>query len=177
MLMERLSVSLDQDSLNIIEQYLPKYQGSKADIIRRALQCLNDTENVRKKASLENIKAYVEYLANMEHVIVDIALWKAICNEIGRGTEEFWEEVYAIGQEHQKEYFDRGIKNIQNILEFLEKTNAFKLNIDSENSYTLILAVSESSKFIKTFLEGFFNNYPRKVEIAEEYKKIRVRVI
>ena len=49
MLMERLSVSLDQDSLNIIEQYLPKYQGSKADIIRRALQCLRDIENVRKK--------------------------------------------------------------------------------------------------------------------------------
>ncbi len=33
----------------------------------------------------------------MEHVIVDIALWKAICNEIGEGTEEFWKEVYKIG--------------------------------------------------------------------------------
>jgi len=175
--MERLSVSLDKESLSIIEKYLPKYQGSKADLIRRALHYLDHNEEVQKKTSMENIDAYVEFLANMEHVMVDIAIWKAIFTEIGKGTDEFWDEVFKIGGEHQTEYFDRGMKNISDILKYIEKTNVYKLNIDSPNSYTLILAVSESSKFVKTFFEGFFNKFPRKVEIVEEYKKIRIRVI
>jgi len=36
----------------------------------------------------------------MEHVIVDIAHWKAIFSEIGEDSEEFWDEVYKIGEEH-----------------------------------------------------------------------------
>ena len=175
-LMERLSVSLDEESLSIIQKYLPKYRGSKADIIRRALQYLKEYEETQEKAPLENIEAYIDYLAKMEHVIVDIAHWKAIFSEIGEGSEEFWDEVYKIGEEHRKEYYDKGIKNIQQILEYVEKTNWYKLNIDSENSYTLILSVSEASKFVTTFFKGLFKHYTRDVEIVEEHKKIRINI-
>ena len=77
----------------------------------------------------------------------------------------------------RKIFFDSSKKDIKTILEFIEKTNVFKLNIDSENSFTLILTVSETCKFLKTFFQGFFKNYPRDVEITEEYKKIRIRII
>ena len=119
---------------------------------------------------------YIDYLASMEHVIVDIAHWKAIFSEIGEDSEEFWDEVYKIGEEHRKEYYDKGIKNIQQILEYVEKTNWYKLNIDSENSYTLILSVSEASKFVTTFFKGLFKHYARDVEIIEEHKKIRINI-
>ena len=174
--MERLSVSLDEESLSIIEKYLPKYRGSKADIIRRALQYLKEYEETQEKTPLTTIRIYIEYLAQMEHVIVDIAHWKAIFSEIGEGSEEFWDEVYKIGEEHRKEYSDRGIKNIQKVLEYIEKTNWFKLNVDSEYSFTLILTVSEAGRFVKTFLEGFFKNYSRDVEIVGEHKKIRINI-
>jgi hypothetical protein len=175
--MERLSVSLDKESLDIINKYIPKYQGSKANIIRRALQILNGYEKTIDRISTESIEAYIEYLAKMEHLIIDIAHCKAIFTEIGEGSEKFWNEVYHIGEEHRKEFFDRGIKNIRDILKYFEKTNWYQLNIDTEYSYTLILTISESSKFIKTFFMGFFNNYSRRIEIQEEYKKIRIRVI
>ncbi len=41
------------------------------------------------------------------------------------------------------------------------------MNADSENSFTLILAVSETAKFVKMFFDGVFKNYPKKVEIVE----------
>ena len=156
LLMERLSVSLNDESLSIIEKYLQKYSRSKADIIRRALQYLKEYEETQEKTPLATIRIYIEYLAQMEHVIVDIAHWKAIFSEIGEDSEEFWDEVYKIGEEHRKEYYDKGIKNIQQILEYVEKTNWYKLNIDSENSYTLILSVSEARKFVTTFFKGLF---------------------
>jgi len=176
-MVERLSISLNNESSNIIKKYLPKYKGSKADLIRRALIYLDKYEGIQNNISLEIIETYIDYLGKMEHVIVDISHWKAIFNEIGEGSDCFWDEVYRIGEDHRKEYYDKGIKNIRKILEFIEKTNWYKLKVDSEDYFTLILTVSEASKFITSFLSGLFKNYPRKVEVIEEGKKIRVRVV
>ena len=176
-MVERLSVSLNNESSNIIKKYLPKYKGSKADLIRRALIYLDKYEGIQDNISLEIIETYIDFLGKMEHVIVDISHWKAIFNEIGEGSDDFWNEVYRIGEDHRKEYYDKGIKNIRKILEFIEKTNWYKLKVDSEEYFTLILTVSEASKFITRFLSGLFKNYHRKVEVIEEGKKIRVRVV
>jgi len=176
-IMERLSVSLDEESQEIIKNYLPKYKGSKANLIRRALEHLKDHEEIQKKVDFDDIKIYIDFLARMEHVIVDIAHWKAIFSEIDKGSEKFWNEVYDIGVEHWKEYSDKGLINIQKILEYVEKTNWYKLNVDSETSFTLILSVSEASKFVSTFFKGFFSRHSRTIEITEEFKKIRIRVV
>lgn len=174
--MERLSVSLDEKSLTFLKRYLSKYNTSKADILRRALQCLDNVEEATEEVPLENIRVYIDYLAKMEHVIVDIAHWRAIFSEIGEGSEGFWDEVYKIGEEHRKEYHDKGLREVRQILEYVEKTNWYKLSVDSENSYTLILAASEAGRFVKTFFEGFFKDFPKNVEITEEHKKIRINI-
>ena len=75
--MERLSISLDDESQDIIKKYLPKYKGSKANLVRRALEYLKNHEEIQKKVTFEDIEIYIDYLASMEHVIVDIAHWKA----------------------------------------------------------------------------------------------------
>jgi len=175
--MERLSVSLDDESVNTIKKYLPKYKESKANLIRRALQHLKDYEELQEKTPFENIGIYVDYLAKMEHVIVDIAHWKAIFSEIGEGSPQFWEEVYQIGVEHWKEYYDKGIKNIQKVLEYVEKTNWYQLSKDSDDSYTLILTVTEAGKFVTMFFKGFFSRHSRDIEVTLEYKKIRIRIL
>ena len=175
--MERLSVSLNQESIDIIKEFLPKYKGSKANLIRRALETLKAHEKMQSKVPISTIETYVDYLASMEHIIVDIAHWKSIFSEIDKGSEKFWQEVFDIGAQHWKEYHDKGIKNIQKILEYVEITNWYKLNSDSETSFTLTLTVSEASKFIATFFQGFFSRYPREIEVNQEYKKIRIRAI
>jgi len=174
--MRRICANFDNESLNILETYQAKYKGSTANLIRRALQCLKICEEMQEKAPREYIQAYIDYLAKMEHVIVDIAHWKVIFSEIGEGSEKFWDEIYKIGEEHLKEYQDKGLKTVRQMLEYVEKTNWYRLSIDSENNFTLILVVSEAGKFVKKFFEGLFKNYPRKLEIIEEYKKIRIRI-
>ena len=112
----------------------------------------------------------------MEHVIVDIAHWRTILSEIGEGSETFWDEIRKIGEAHTREYYDKGIRSVKEILENIEKKNWYMLNVDSEDSYTLILTVSEAGRFVRIFFEGFFKSYPRNVEIIEEHKKIRIIV-
>jgi hypothetical protein len=174
--MDRLSVSLNDKSIAIIQKYLTKYDTSQADVIRRALTLMNVIEGPAEKVSVDNILTYIDYLGNKEHLILDIAHWKSIFIEIGDGSKKFWDDIYKTGDFHRKEYFDKGIRDIQQILQYIEKANWFTLKEDSKNSYTLILATSESVRFIKTFFEGFFSNYPQKVEITEENMKIRINV-
>jgi len=137
---------------------------------------MNVIEGPAEKISVDNILTYIDYLGNKEHLILDIAHWKSIFIEIGDGSKKFWDDIYKTGDFHRKEYFDKGIRDIQQILQYIEKANWFTLKEDSKNSYTLILAISESVRFIKTFFEGFFSNYPQKVEITEENMKIRINV-
>lgn len=174
--MRRICANFDDESLAILETYQAKYKGSTANLLRKALQCLKICEELQEKAPQEYIQAYVDYLAKMEHVILDIAHWKVIFSEIGEGSGEFWGEIHRVGVEHLREYQDKGLRTVRQILEYVEKTNWYKLSIDSENNFTLILTVSEASKFVKTFFEGLFKNYSRKVEIIEELKKIRIRL-
>ncbi|RLI63049.1 MAG: hypothetical protein DRO67_06365, partial [Candidatus Asgardarchaeum californiense] len=106
--MKRISANFDDESLAILEKYQAKYKGSMSNLLRRALQCLKICEELQEKAPREYIQAYVDYLAKMEHVIVDIAHWKTIFSEIGEGSEEFWDKIRRIGEEHLKEYQDKG---------------------------------------------------------------------
>ena len=121
--MRRLCAYFDDESLEIIDKYIEKYKGSTASLLRKALLCLKSHEEAEEKVSWESIIAYVDFLAKKEHVIVDIAHWKAIFSEIHEDSEVFWEEVYKIGEEHLNEYYDKGLKNIRDILEYVEKTN------------------------------------------------------
>ena len=79
--MKRLCAYFDDESTAIIEKYEKKYGGSTAALLRRALQCLKNHEEAQEKTSWEHIVAYVDFLAKMEHVIVDIAHWKSIFTE------------------------------------------------------------------------------------------------
>ncbi|MBU1941553.1 MAG: CopG family transcriptional regulator, partial [Candidatus Thermoplasmatota archaeon] len=65
---------------------------------------------------------------------------------------------------------------VQDMLEYVENTNWYRLSVDAEDKFTLVLTVSESSHFVKTFFEGLFRQYPRDVEFREESMKIRIRV-
>jgi len=82
--------------------------------------------------------------------------------------------VWKIGDFHRKEYRDNSIRETVYILRYMEKINWYALKEDSKNNFTLVLSVSESARFIKIFFEGFFSNYPRKVDIQEEFMKIRI---
>lgn len=172
----RLSISLDEESADLIEKLQGKHETSKADIIRRAVHYLNVAEE-KGGVSLDSCKAYLDFLSRGEHVVIDIEHWKALFTEIGDGSEEFWREVCNIGRHHWKEYYDKGLRDVKEILEYVEKTNWYKLSVDSEQSFTLTLSVREAKRFVRSFFEGLFDASTHKVSITESYGKIRVTIM
>lgn len=174
--MDRLTISLDDDSEAIIDTISKKYNLNKTGVIRKALQILDQQEKLKKTSSTDTIQAYCEFLENKDHIILDVDHWDTFFREIDEGSEEFWNEVYEIGVEHQKEYHNKGMRTVKDILSFVEKTNWYILNEDSEKSFTLILNLSNSGKFVEYFFKGFFKNHPQQVKIEKGARKIRVTI-
>jgi len=172
----RLTISLDQESWALIEQLQQKYKTSKADVLRKAVFCLDIVEKVGL-TSPDTIKAWLDFLGKGEHVIVDVEHWRAIFNEIGEGNQEFWEKVREIGRYHWGEYYDKGLRTVREILEYVEKTNWYRLSVDSEKGFTLVLNVREAKRFIREFFEGLFEMSPHKVSITETEGKLRINVM
>ncbi|KUO39497.1 MAG: hypothetical protein AVW06_03730 [Hadesarchaea archaeon DG-33-1] len=170
---KRLTVSLDEESLKLIEGLQVKHKTSKGDVVRRAIHFYN--EFYRVGIPLQTLMAYIDFLAKGEHVICDVDLWKALFEEIGEGSKKFWDAVYRTGETHRDEYADKGLKGVREILEYVEKANLCRLSVDSENSFTLILTVPQSRRFVRTFFEGLFRLLPN-VDITDTYGKIRINV-
>ena len=147
---ERLTISLDDESYEAIEEYSIKHNCSKSSAVKKAIKNLTEISEIEQRCDKEKLKTYSEFLINRDHIILDIDHWSAFFKEIDNGSEQFWEELFEIGIQHQKEYYSRGLINTKDILNFIEKTNWYNLNEDSENSYTLILNIAESAKFIET---------------------------
>lgn len=170
---KRLTVSLDEESLKLIEELQFKYKTSKGDVVRRAVHFYNEFD--RLGIPLQTLRVYVDFLAKGEHVICDVDHWKTLFEEIGEGSKKFWDEVYKIGEMHRDEYADKGLKSVREILEYVEKTNWYRLSVDSENSFTLVLNVPQARRFMRTFFEGLFRPLLN-VDIADTYGKIRINV-
>ena len=116
---KRVCAYFDEESLAILEKYQTKHKGSTANLLRRALQCLKICEEAQEKAPLEKILIYIDYLAKMEHLIIDIADGKAIFSEIGEGSEKFWNEINKIGEDHLNECQDKGLRTVKQMLEYV----------------------------------------------------------
>lgn len=172
---QRLSVSLDEESADLVKNFQEKFDCSKAEVIRKSLKYLkiaNKAEN-----SLSQLNAYLDFLLKGEHVIVDKEHWRAFFEEIGEGSEKFWNQMKEVGKEHREGYRDKGMKDVEDILRYVEKTNWYSLNKDSDESFTLILRERASKKFVKKFLESLFDESPKDVELQDIRGKIRARIL
>ncbi|MBS3778004.1 MAG: hypothetical protein KGY50_01775, partial [Candidatus Thermoplasmatota archaeon] len=142
--MKRLTISLDKKAEKIIESFGETYGLSKTAVIRKALQSLTQQEKLEKNFDVNKISVYYEFLEKKDHIILDVDHWDVFFDEIGEGSENFWNKVFEIGVEHQKEYHDKGLREVKEVLTFIEKTNWYNLNVDSEKRFTLILNLSNS---------------------------------
>lgn len=173
---DRLTISLDKKSEAVIELFSEQCNLSKTAVIRKALDSLVQQEKLKKTCNTERLHAYCEFLENKDHIILDVDHWDVFFEEIGKGSDQFWNNVFEIGVEHQSEYHNKGLRKVKEILEFVEKTNWYILNEDSDTSFTLILNLSISGKFVEYFFKGFFKNHPQNVKIERGSRKIRVTI-
>lgn len=176
--MKRLCVSLDDETYKTIEKLQNDTKTSKADVIRKVIHSFDEQKKMLKNVDLETNLIYLDYLLSGEHVILDVDLLYAIFESLENCEHDFWEKVKESGKAHARQYFMKGMRNIQDILFYMSKTNLFRLKIESPNYFTLIMCDPSKSarKFTRLFLEGVFEDQMINVQITESTDKLTVHL-
>ena len=163
-MVERLSISIDDDAKRKLDVLKRKSGKSTSEIIRDLIDL--GYEIAISGADSESLKAWVDYLSKRQHMILDIEHWRVIFNEIeGVNNSEFWKQMEEIGLSHAFQYKVKGLDNVDKILRYVEKANWYEIKDEGNGVYTLILNDLKIKRFVRVFLEKVFEGQGLKAEI------------
>ncbi|MCS7144969.1 MAG: ribbon-helix-helix protein, CopG family [Archaeoglobaceae archaeon] len=167
----RVTVALDEKSLKIMNEIRGEFE-SQSELIREVLRFYYEFREIRNLEK-EIIMRYIEMLSNGEHVVLDIDHFIALMKFLGSHPEkeQFWEIHKDIARAHADEFAG---KDLDYVLRRLEACNLFRLNTKN-GEYTLVLNSELLKTFVKSFLEVVLPFIGYRVEIKEEFMKLRVR--
>lgn len=173
----RVTIALDEETSKLFEKLRQETKSSQSGVIRRALQFYSENRQVIDEHGTQRINTYVDMLGTGEHVILDVDHWLLFLKLIDSSPEKdkFWEDHKKVARSHA-EQLPKKISSVDEMLKRLEACNFYTLSKSSENEYTLVLYSDITKKFVKVFLEEVLSGMGFKVEIKEDFAKLRVNI-
>lgn len=174
--MKRVTVTLDDEAINKLEELANRDSRSWSEVVRSALSSYYNL-SFSDFSDIEHLDEFLDLVASREHVIIDSGLWTAMLDVINDAADEtFWEIVKKVGIEYGMQCRERGISNTKEILKRLEVENWFKVKTISENTFTIVLNMRSVSKLALKFLEGLFEALGLDTEVHEGLRKIIIKI-
>ncbi len=170
-MVERLSVSLDSEAKRKLEELRRKKGKNISELIRELIDLGHEV--MKSDADIGSIRAWVDYLAKGQHMILDIEHWRVIFSEIEKvDNKEFWKQMEEIGLSHAIQYKVKGLDTVEKILKYVEKANWYEIKDEGNGVYTLILNDLKIKRFVRVFLENVFRGQGINAEIKEGFGKL-----
>jgi hypothetical protein len=175
---ERITVAMDEETFEMSKKMQDELGVSQSELVREALKFYSKYRALLESVEDQKMYTHEEMLKVGEHVILDIDHWLLFLKFIESHPEEekFWELNKPIYEAHA-ELFKIKSMGIEDILSRLEACNYFTVIQVSKNDYTLILGSDILKKFIKTLLEETLSGMGFRVDIKEDFAKLRLKVL
>ena len=175
---ERITIAMDEDTFGTFKKMKDELGISQSELMREALKFYSKHKTLFEFIDDKKVYTHAEMLSAGEHIILDIDHWLLFLSfvESHPDKEKFWELHREVCQAHA-EQFKHKFYRTEHILKRLETCNFFKLNKTTKNEFTLVLGSDVPKKFVKTELEEIFGGMGFRVEIKEDFSKLRVNVL
>jgi len=168
----RISVALDSATYNILQELASEKNTTVSDIVRSAIDTYYEFTN-NSNMDVDKLMKYGELIYGGENVIVDIELWACILDVVNeKSSDKIWGQIKRIGTEYGIQFKNRGLKDVEEILNYLEMVNWFRLKTNGSQNYTLILRTRNVEKILKVFLENMFDAMGIHIDIVEGLRKL-----
>lgn len=175
---ERVTIALDEETARLFQEMREDLGLSQSELMREALKFYSKHKALFESVDEERVYAYSEMLSTGEHIILDIDHWILFLSFVDthpvRG--EFWDMHRKVSQAHAEEFKQKN-HDAETILRRLELCNFFKLSKTSDADFTLLLGNDTPKKFVKMELEEIFSKMGFKVDIKEDFLKLRIRIL
>ena len=175
---ERITVALDKETAGLFKKMRDEMGISQSELMREALKFFNRHKSLFDYIDDKKVYTHAQMLSAGEHVIIDIDHWLLFLNflESHPEKEKFWELHKGVCQAHAEQFKHENFSP-EIILKRLETCNLFKLSKTSDTDFTLVLGHDVAKNFVKTELEEIFRGMDVKVEVKEDFSKLRLKVI
>ncbi|MBD3255236.1 MAG: ribbon-helix-helix protein, CopG family [Candidatus Lokiarchaeota archaeon] len=175
--LDRVTFSLDEDTARLLLEMKDNLSISQSELIRNSIKFYYKYKRYMKneRKSDAKMKTYLEMLDNGEHIILDVDHYLSFLKFIENSPQKdsFWESHKEIGRSHADQ-FKHKINTFEDVVSRLEICNFFKIVKESSNRYTLLLGSDLPKTFIRVFLEEVLNGMGFKVDIKEDFAKLRI---
>ncbi|MFH1773703.1 MAG: ribbon-helix-helix protein, CopG family [Methanobacteriota archaeon] len=176
--LSRVTIALNKDTSELFEKLKADTRLSQSELLRNALWFYSKYKDLISIHGSKKINTYVEMLSEGEHIILDVDHWLLFLKyiETSPKRKNFWEACKAVARSHADQLSQK-IKSVREFLERIEACNFYKLGESSENEFVLVLNSDVSKKFVKTLVQDVLSGMGYKVEIKEDFAKLRLRVL
>ena len=174
---KRISVLLDKKTFEALNKLMQRRHLKISDVVRISIMHYFQHE-VGEKSNLDELEKIAQQLTDGSHLVIDLETLIALLNEANnKKLDKVWEIAERDGFKQGTYYKSIGISDFVEILKQMELKNWFRLRMETENCYLLILPAPELQKYIKHFIKGLseaLNINVKVKEIGERNLIIRV---
>lgn len=168
----RLTINLDSETSERLEELVANKGESKSQIVRDALSHYHRLQEEWSQINEDQLLWYVRLLSSKEHRILDVDHIDTLLSEVD-STEELKEEWRRIGQKHGIEW-QRQFDSLEKKLRVLEYCNWYTITTVDENQYALTFQNEIEADLMGAFIQGECEELGIAVDIRHIGRKLVV---
>lgn len=172
---DRVTVSLDENAREALEDLMEKTGQGQSELVRHSLTFYAENFQAANADSNEQLEKYHKMLSGGEHVLLDVDFLHSfldyISDEEGNPDEAFLEEADTVSDYHAREY-EEEFDSLNELLEWLSLCGFLSVRRSDENRYHVVFPSEQIRWFMTRFVERSTVDLPFDIEIDEGLTKV-----
>ena len=175
MVSDRITVSLDDETREILDSLVGRTGQGNSELVRQALTFYAANLQAAQADVSIDLEEYHAMLSTGEHALLDIdflhILLAHIRTDDGEWPEEFVEDIDRVARYHASEYEGR-YSELRELLDWLSVCGFLTVRESQANTYHVVFPTEDLKWFMLRFIETSTENLPFEVEIEEGVSKV-----
>lgn len=175
MVADRITVSLDEDAQESLEELVGQTGQGNSELVRNALTFYAANYRAATSATSIDLAEYHEMLAGGEHALLDIDLLHVLLDNVkdedGEWPDEFVDGVDRVADYHAAEYADR-FDTLSELLDWLSVCGFLSVRESRANTYHVVFPTEDLKWFMLQFIRESTRDLPFDLEIEDGVSKV-----
>lgn len=179
MIKDRITVSLDEDAQEALEQLVGRTGKSNSELVRQAISFYAANQQVASSDVSLDLEEYHEMLASGEHALLDIDFLHTLLKyspDEGERAEAFTRDLDRVAEYHAAEYAER-FQNLEEVLDWFSMCGFLTVRESTDNTYHVVFPTEDVKRFMLRFLRQSTAELPFDLEIEEGVSKVLLRTV
>lgn len=179
MVKDRITVSLDEDAKEALEELVSQTGKGNSELVRQALSFYAANQQVASSDVSLDLEEYHKMLASGEHALLDIDFLHSLLKyrpQEGEQAEAFIENLDRVARYHAAEYARR-FDTLEEVLDWLSVCGFLTVRESEANTYHVVFPTEDVKWFMLRFLEKSTAELPFELEMEQGVSKVLLRAV